>query len=53
MLHFQRQTVQFLCIVNFIFFKEMFQNIEELAQNGTYETVCRGTSVNAICSTAQ
>ena len=45
--------MQFLCIVNVIFFKEMFQNTEDLAQKGRYETVCHGTSVNAICYMAQ
>ena len=40
-------------IVNLIFFKEMFQNTEELAQKGRYEAVCHGTSVNAICYMAQ
>ena len=29
-------------IVNLIFFKEMFQNTEELAQKGRYEAVCHG-----------
>lgn len=27
----------------------MFQNIQQLAQKGTYETICQGTSVNVIC----
>ena len=45
--------MQFLCIVNFIFFKEMFQNTEDLVQKGRYETVCHGTSVNVICYMAQ
>ena len=38
-----------MCIVNFISFREMFQNIQQLAQKGTYETICQGTSVNVIC----
>ena len=31
----------------------MFQNIQQLAQKGTYETVCQGTSANVICYMAQ
>ena len=41
--------MQFLSIVNFISFKEMFQNTQQLAEKGTYETVYHGTSVYAIC----
>ena len=54
MLCFQRhKQYSFLCIVIFIAFKEIFQNIQELVQRGTYETGCHGTSVNGICYMAQ
>ena len=42
-----------MCIVNLIYFKEMFQTTQQLAEKGTHETVCHGTSVNAICYVAQ
>ena len=42
-----------MCIVNLIYFKEMFQTTQQLAEKGTHETVCHGTSVNAICYMAQ
>ena len=38
-----------MSIVNFISFKEMFQNTQQLAEKGTYETVYHRTSVYAIC----
>ena len=31
----------------------MFQTTQQLAEKGTHETVCHGTSVNAICFMAQ
>ena len=31
----------------------MFQTTQQLAEKGTHETVCHGTSVNAICYMAQ
>ena len=40
-------------MVNVISFREMFQNIQQLAQKETYETVCQGTSANVICYMAQ
>ena len=35
----------FLCIVNFISFKEMLQNTEDLAKKRMYEMVCQGKPV--------
>ena len=36
-----------------MYFKEMFQTTQQLAEKGTNETVCHETSVNAICYMAQ
>ena len=54
MLCFRRHKQYSFCVLLFfIAFKEMFQNIQELVQRGTYETGCHGASVNVICFMAQ
>ena len=54
MLCFQRHKLySFLCMVNFIPFKEMLQNTQQLVQKGTDDTAYHGNSVNVICHMAQ